>query len=829
MKPDEKLSTAEHGCDPAYTVYEQIKARADCASIFERFWPENVFPHGNCLCPFHDDTNPSLQVSRELAYCHAEKKKWDAIDLYAVGAGVTKAEAIGLLSAELGIPCISEGEPPDGDTTLANPCNSPGTIDVDSKSRESDVQVKCVGSHGSPTAPIGCTLELYAENKRLPIRFLEELGLFNCTYNKKPAVRIPYDSANGSVRYRISMTGKKFIWKKGSKLTLYGLWRMDAAAEEVVLVEGESDCHTLWLHGIQALGVPGAGNFKEERDAHLFDSFKKIYVVVEQDQGGETLMDSLSRSKIKDRISLITLNGFKDPSGLHVDDPDRFLDRWNEAVRNAKPFLALHAEQRLAEKAKAWKVSKDLAATPNILEEFKADITAMGVYGEERAAKLIYLALTSRLLEHPVSLAVKGPSSCGKSFVTGKVLEFFPASAYHTLSAMSEKALAYWNEPLSHRFLVIFEAAGISGDFSSYMIRSLLSEGRVEYLTVGKTNDGLKSKLLELEGPTGLIVTTTAVALHPENETRFFSVTVNDSEEHTREILKMEARDQKPVIDLQRWRALQCWLEHAEHRVEVPFAGKIAEKIPPVAVRLRRDFRALINLTKSHALLHQATRDKDENGRIIARLEDYAAVRELIVDLIAEGIDAGVPNTVRETVEAVNNLYNRKPAWEREGISFTQLMNVLGLDRSTVSRRVKLAVSKGYLCYEEPKRKAHRVVPGEALPSNLEILPPVESLAEGGIVENEQRCKPQCTIPTDANVGAKPSGAESCNRAANTRVSPPTLPQEAQISTYDAIERAIDQVIGRPPKDAEDDNEPIAPRLPRKLGTDGTISGTIPA
>ena len=54
----------------------------------------------------------------------------------------------------------------------------------------------------------------------------------------------------------------------------------------------------------------------------------------------------------------------------------------------------------------------------------------MGVVGERRGAKLIYLATTSRLLSRPVSIVVKGPSSGGKSFVTESVLKFFPASAF---------------------------------------------------------------------------------------------------------------------------------------------------------------------------------------------------------------------------------------------------------------------------------------------------------------------------------------------------------------------------------------------------------------
>jgi hypothetical protein len=66
---------------------------------------------------------------------------------------------------------------------------------------------------------------------------------------------------------------------------------------------------------------------------------------------------------------------------------------------------------------------------------------------------------------------------------------------------------------MSHKLLVINEAAGMNSDFQTYLIRSLLSEGRFCYETVEKTSEGMKPRLIEREGPTGLIVTTTAVML----------------------------------------------------------------------------------------------------------------------------------------------------------------------------------------------------------------------------------------------------------------------------------------------------------------------------
>ena len=106
--------------------------------------------------------------------------------------------------------------------------------------------------------------------------------------------------------------------------------------------------------------------------------------------------------------------------------------------------------------------------------------------------------------------------------------------------------------------------------------------------------------------------------------------------------------------DLEQWRDLQRWLADAEHRVTIPYARQLAQQVPPVAVRLRRDFGSLLALIRAHAVLHQASRARDDDGRIIATLDDYAVVRDLVADTIAEGVGTTVSDTVRETVAAVD-------------------------------------------------------------------------------------------------------------------------------------------------------------------------------
>jgi hypothetical protein len=157
--------------------------------------------------------------------------------------------------------------------------------------------------------------------------------------------------------------------------------------------------------------------------------------------------------------------------------------------------------------------------------------------------------------------------------------------------------------------------------------------------------------------------------------------------------------------------------------------------IPPVAVRLRRDFGALLNLIRAHAILHQASRERTDDGRIVATLEDYARVRDLVADLVSEGIEATVPATVRETVETVERLRDET----EKDVTIAALAEELELDKSAAWRRVRSAMDRGYIRNLEDRRgRPARLVPGDDLPDDIEILPDPAKLRLQG-----------CTVASD--------------------------------------------------------------------------------
>jgi hypothetical protein len=159
-------------------------------------------------------------------------------------------------------------------------------------------------------------------------------------------------------------------------------------------------------------------------------------------------------------------------------------------------------------------------------------------------------------------------------------------------------------------------------------------------------------------------------------------------------------------------------MRHANHDVVVPYAEWLAANIPPVAVRLRRDFATLLALVETHAILHQLDRETNEHGRIVATPDDYLVVRELVAGLMSDAVGTSVKATVRQTVEAIRQLAT--PA----GVTVTQLADHLQLERSAAQYRVQAARDGGFILNVEDRRGLPaRCALDNPLPAEVELLP----------------------------------------------------------------------------------------------------------
>jgi hypothetical protein len=181
-----------------------------------------------------------------------------------------------------------------------------------------------------PGSGRGIDTALLAEAKGLSVKDLASWGVTDSFLGDRPAVRIPY--SNGSVRYRLAMEGKdRFRWKKGAKIGLYGIDRLDEGP--VLLVEGESDCWAAWTHGVNAVGVPGADNWKSEFAEAL--EGHEVFIWKEPDTGGVTFVGNVA-TDLPDARVITPPRGVKDLSDLHQADPDEFVATVEGLMANAQ-------------------------------------------------------------------------------------------------------------------------------------------------------------------------------------------------------------------------------------------------------------------------------------------------------------------------------------------------------------------------------------------------------------------------------------------------------------------------------------------------------------
>ncbi len=266
--------------------------------------------HGwNACCPAHPDRTPSLSIGlgeqgQVLLKCFA-------------GCSLERiVEAMGLTVTDLF---------PDGTSTSDEQASLPGKT-----------------CH-SPLTLVDLALE-----KRLPWKFLFGLGVME---HASGGLQIPYHLEDGSLaprhRIRTALSAKEGShWSPGKgAIVPYGLDRLEEArkAGYLVLVEGESDCWTLWYRGFPALGLPGA-EMTRIFEHTMLAGIQRLYIVQEPDAGGTSFVKRIARKleawQWQGKAFVLRLPDAKDPNELYRQDRQGFRAVFQKALDHAEQILS---------------------------------------------------------------------------------------------------------------------------------------------------------------------------------------------------------------------------------------------------------------------------------------------------------------------------------------------------------------------------------------------------------------------------------------------------------------------------------------------------------
>ena len=205
-----------------------------------------------------------------------------------------------------------------------------------------------------PSAEV-VTVEKLAAAKRIPADALRSFGLADVP----EGVRFDYRQADGTParpRLRTAMRGADgSVWSSESSLPISVYTAPPGLTpavdlESLIIVEGESDCWSAWLHGVAALGIPGPTQFDKLELKHV-EPFAAVYLLREPApadsptyaNGVETYLRNV-QSRLKEigyagQVFELTMpDGLFDLSELHQHDPQQFLPRLARAKQAAQPL-----------------------------------------------------------------------------------------------------------------------------------------------------------------------------------------------------------------------------------------------------------------------------------------------------------------------------------------------------------------------------------------------------------------------------------------------------------------------------------------------------------
>jgi hypothetical protein len=594
------------------------------------------------------------------------------------------------------------------------------------------------GNGEAPAQRLGLTVAELAAAKRLPEALLRELGLRDVRLGGQAAVGIPYHDANGdevAVRYRIALDGDRFRWRKGSHVLLYGLWRLRdyRPCGWVLLVEGESDAWTCWAAGVPALGIPGKSTWRHEW-ARAVDSLE---VFVWQEPQAEDFTARIARDLPHARV-IVAPPGIKDLSEAHLRGVDvaALVEELKRTARTAEEVAREVADTELQQLREAAAL---VLEHPDPLQLVCEAVAAMGYAGDPQPVLVQYLAATTRLLklrrgQMPAHLLAVGAPSLGKSFSMQTALALLPPEAKHEVDAGSPRVLIYDDADLRHKVLCFAEIDSIprgEDNPAASAVRNLLQDHALHYKVVIRDPESgdFTVRTVHREGPT-VLMSSAVRAVSGQLGTRLFVLPVPDDAERVRGVLQGQARlELEPPADAPRELvAFQAYLQRlAPWDVVVPFAQPLASLIArgPVVPRLQRDFARLLSMIKGAAVLRHRHRRRDSRGRLVAELEDYATVRDLVGDLYEASV-TGATETVRKVVQAVREAREEGVA----RVSYSEVARRLGMHHQQVRRAVEVAERHGWLENQTRGRRgaAADLVPGEPLPDRMG-LPTADEVA----------------------------------------------------------------------------------------------------
>jgi hypothetical protein len=340
-----------------------------------------------------------------------------------------------------------------------------------------------------------------------------------------------------------------------------------------------------------------------------------------------------------------------------------------QTERQARAFDRMIRSNENRELIKSVNQQSDLEETPRSLlsardfyRQLAADIRKAGLVGERRNALATWAIMTSRVLESPLNVIVKGGSSAGKNYLIKTVGKLVPPAEIVRASSLSKHALNYMGEDaLKHKIFYIDELSSMT-----HPARQLISEGQIIHYVTAMKNGERVTKQVVAEGPVACVTTTTRNVLQVDDESRNFSLWINQSHELTKAIGREYVKPNRESLSPERlalWHGVQrriARVSNLEVRAPAWFEDIVEKVLPYGDLRIRRYWPAFVELCKLFRIIREAgyPTSKDQKLRVTVEFDDFAVANYIFDQIISNSLNRSGSDEDLATADLVATLSN---------------------------------------------------------------------------------------------------------------------------------------------------------------------------
>jgi DNA primase len=341
---------------------------------------------------------------------------------------------------------------------------------------------------------------------------------------------------------------------------------------------------------------------------------------------------------------------------------------------------------------------------PQLMERTSAALKASGLIGEEANGMILYVAMTSRQCEDPLSAICMARSGVGKSYLMEKVAQCMPEDSKLENTQFTENSFYYFKrEEIRGRIFLIEDLDGAQAVL--YPIRELQSKKRIsKTVTVKDRSGSMRTISLVVEGPVSVIGCTTQESVYEDNANRSLLVHLDDSTAQDQRIMDYQRGRKAGLIDVQQEKEAQQMLQHVQRvlkpmKVVNPYAPLIA--LPAEVFKPRRTLGLLLSFIEAITFYHQLQRPEkvDETSgeiHIETTPEDIEAAFVLLSDTLFRKSDE-LSGTCRSLLDWIR-------ANEKGSFTAQAIRKRLRMAPRTLNRHLAELTAYGYVVQDKKKK-----------------------------------------------------------------------------------------------------------------------------